>query len=255
MNWRLPPQLPPPFEGPAVFETCQVKRGRILFLSGHLHRLRASIQTLGTPTWDEGFVRSQLTRAAREVEGGFVRIAVHGPAGRVIIYKHPGTPYTKSQKKRGVDLTTVPTRWPSGETAFAQVKSSERLGSVLARLEGGDSPEVLRVGPHGYLTEGTVSNFFLVKNGTLLTPPTWLGVLEGVTRSRVLRSARRWGIPSLEVPVSRHELFNADEAFLTNVLMGVFPIRTVDGRRIGTSVPGLVTRRLAQVIEKTGLRR
>ena len=147
-------------------------------------------------------------------------------------------------------MKTVAVRWPLGETAAAQVKLSERLPGVLARLEGSGVPEVLRIGPHGYLTEGSVSNLFLVKRGVLMTPPAWLGVLEGVTRSRVLRAASRLRIPVQEIPVTRHDLFNADEAFLTNVLMEALPIREADGRRIGTKVPGAVTRTIQRFLSR-----
>jgi len=124
------------------------------------------------------------------------------------------------------------------------------LGSILARLEGDGSFEVLRLNFQGYLTEGTISNFFLVKDGILYTPPAWIGVLQGISRARVLRAARRWRMEVREIPVTRHELFNADEAFLTNVLMGVLPIRRVDGRAIGSNVPGPWTLRFMRLTGK-----
>jgi len=130
----------------------------------------------------------------------------------------------------------------------AQVKSSQRLTSILARQEGINSDEVLLLGAHGYLTEGTVSNLFLVKDSTLVTSPGWQGILEGVTRGLVRKAARRMRIPYLEIPVTRHDLFNADEAFLTNVLMDILPVRQVDGRRIGTKVPGPITQRLGRAL-------
>jgi branched-chain amino acid aminotransferase len=130
----------------------------------------------------------------------------------------------------------------------ASVKCSERLSGVLARLEGPGATEVLSLNRQGYLTEGTVSNLFLVKDRRLFTPPAWAGVLEGVTRRKVWQAARRLGIPVCEVLLTRHEMFNADEAFLTNVLMEILPIRVVDGRRIGSRVPGAVTRRLMRAM-------
>ena len=104
------------------------------------------------------------------------------------------------------------------------------------------------MGPHGYVTEGTVSNLFFIQGKELVTAPAWAGILEGVTRSRVIRAARRMGVAVKEVPFTRHDLFNAEEAFLTNVLMGILPVRQVDGRRIGEKTPGPVTRKLMRAL-------
>ena len=241
--------LQPLFDASGGFETCRVKRGTVLHLEDHLERLEATLQALGMPRGSRDRWRRSLTRAARGIRDGFIRIGVNRVGEPpIIVYRKLAVPYSAKQGAKGVKVVTAPTRWPSGEPTAAQAKHSERLSSVLARLEGRDAVEVLRLGPHGYLTEGTVSNLFLVKNGVLITPPTWAGVLEGVTRQRVIQAALRLKIPVQEVMVTRHELFNADEAFLTNVLMGALPIREADGRRIGTTVPGSITRRIVRRI-------
>ncbi len=236
--------LPRPFDASGAFETCRVSRGKVLFLEEHLHRLSESLKTLGVSGWNRERSRRRLREAASGVRQGYVRIAVGREQGTVVVHRKEGLPYPPRLRREGIRLTTVPTRWPQGEAAPAQAKSSERLSGVLARLEGGQAAEVLRIGPHGYLTEGTASNLFMVREGALCTPPRWLGVLEGVTRWRVLEAAGRLKIPTREIPFSRHDLFNAEEAFLTNVLMGILPIREVDGRRIGSRLPGRITRRL-----------
>lgn len=238
--------LPKPFDASGVFETCRVKGGKILFLEGHLHRLGESLRTVGISGWDIEEVRLRLAEAAKGIRQGYVRIAVGRERGSLLVHAKDGLPYPAGLRRKGIRLTTATTRWPAGEPAAAQAKTSERLSGVLARLEGGEAPEVLRIGPQGYLTEGTASNLFMVREGTLCTPPRWLGVLEGVMRWRVLQAARRLRIPTREIPFSRHDLFNAEEVFLTNVLMGILPVREVDGRRIGMQLPGRVTRRLME---------
>lgn len=249
MNGNGP--VPAEFDASGAFETCRVKAGRVLRLGDHLERLRASLKTLGVAEWDEREVRSKLETAARGMRIGTVRAAVRREGTpRLVIHRYAGVPYSAGQARRGVSVRTVASRWPASETGVAQVKSSERLGSVLARMEVEECAEVLRIGRHGYLTEGTVSNLFLVREGALFTPPGWLGVLEGVTRHRVLEAARRLRLPVRIEPVTRHDLFNAEEAFLTNVLMEILPVREVDGRRIGTRVPGPVTRRLKRVLSR-----
>ncbi len=262
-----------PFDASGCFETCRVERGRVLRLEEHLSRLAASAKTLGMPALDGRAARAEAAQAARGIEDGYIRIAAlrqpeasddsravsapssgighwvpHKERPRLLVHRHAGVPYPARWKREGIAVRTVPTRWPPGETAVGQAKVSERLSGVLARAEAPESAEVLRIGPHGYLTEGTVSNLFLVMGGILVTPPAWLGILEGVTRARVLREARRMRVPAEEVPVTRHDLFNAEEAFLTNVLMPILPLREVDGRRIGASVPGPVTRRLMRAL-------
>ena len=248
---RVSPLSPVPaiFDASGVFETCRVEKGKVLHREEHLRRLQASLKTAGIFSWDEASVRRELGRAAAGMRRGFVRVAVRRAGDpRFLVYRHPGLPYSSRDLRRGIEIRTVAARWPSGESSWAQAKLSERLGGALARAEAPESPDVLRLGPHGYLTEGTVSNLFFVKEGTLTTAPTWIGVLEGVTRANVIRAARRLKIPVRVTPFGRHDLFNAEETFLTNVLMGVLPVSVVDGRRIGGRAPGPVTRKLMREI-------
>ena len=226
----------------------------------HLDRLQSSLRTLGLPPCQEQEVRNSLKESARGILEGYVRIGIwlrleeaaplvisesrRTEKSRTIIHMNPQIPYSREQIRKGISVTTVPTRMAPVEAIQSRVKSSERLSSVLARLESPESVEVLRIEPQGFLTEGTISNLFFVKGKAVVTPPAWLGVLEGVTRTHVIEAARRLKILVQEIPVTRHDLFNADEAFLTNVLMGILPIRQVDGRTIGTRVPGPITRRL-----------
>ena len=250
MNGSSP--VPAEFDASGVFETCRVRQGRVLRLEEHLHRLRASLKTVGISSWDEVLARRELDRSARNLRKGSVRIAVRRSGNpRILVHAHSELPYSSRQHRQGISLRTVPTRWPAGETAWAQAKCSERLSGVLARIEAAGAPEALRLGPRGDVTEGTVSNLFFMRAGALMTAPAWLGVLEGVTRARVIRAARQLKIPVREIPFSRHDLFNAEEVFLTNVLMGILPVREVDGRRIGGRVPGPVTRRLARILNET----
>lgn len=249
-NWSKLEQVPEALDSSGAFETCRVRRGKPLFLQEHLIRLEASLKTLGIFSWDKKRAGREILQAACSVKEGYVRIAV-GRSARTpwILHAQKGVPYSSKQRERGISVVTAPTRWPSGETGFAQAKGSQRMSGILARLEGPEASEALRIGPHGYLTEGTVSNLFMVKSNAIWTPPHWLGVLEGVTRARVMEAALHLRIPVIEVPLTRHELFNAEEAFLTNVLMDILPIREVDGRRIGLRIPGRLTRRLMRALK------
>ena len=234
--------VPEQFDSSGCFETIRVENGRPVDLREHMQRIRGSLHALAVDFSGQDGLTAEIRKEARRIGSGYVRVAVsrYGEK-RKILHSSARTPYAPALQNRGVRLRTVPTRCPSGETSLSLSKHSERLSSILARCEGGKSFDVLRFGSHGFLTEGTVSNFFFVKEGTLFTPPLWIGVLEGVMRGKVLQAARRLKIPVREVPVTRHDLFNADEAFITNVLMKLLPVLEVDGRRIGEIAPGPVT--------------
>lgn len=232
-----------------VFETLQVVRGRPVALGAHWERLRASLRTVGRPG-PPGAVRAQVVAAARAAKAGGVRVDVVSSAWDPTVSvcllprrdrrgEHPGW-------RGGVAVVTAPGRAHSPSAIPAQVKSIERLPSIMAWGERASRGifEILWRNPQGYLTEGTVSNLLIVQRGQLVTPPTWVGVLPGVVREAMLRLAARWGIPAVERPFTRHELYTATEALLTNSLIEVVAVRTVDGRRIGGPCPGPITRRL-----------
>ena len=248
---QLQPYPPECFDASGAFETCRVRKARVIHQKEHMSRLEGSLKTLGISPLETGVLERELARAARKVGEGFVRVAVRRVGRpRIIIHEEPHLPYKRKELDHGISVVTAATRQPGTQALPAQAKYSERLSSILARMEGKIAPEILRLNSLGFLTEGTVSNLFIVKEGELLTPPTWLGVLEGVTRDQVFQVARRLRIPMRETPLTRHDLFCADEAFLTNVLMGVGPIREVDGRRIGAAVPGPITRCLMKAMRK-----
>ena len=251
----FPSDIPEQFDASGCFETCGVRRGVILYAVEHRRRLAASLKTLGIPADSLAGAWAEATATAKTIRDGVIRIAIRrakNPAW--LIHSHEGISYSPEQLKNGVSVRTVSSRWPMGETAVAQAKISERLSSIFAKMEEPDAVEQIRIGPHGYLTEGTVSNLFLVLGDRLVTPPPWLGVLSGVTRARVIRAAKRFKIAVDEIPVTRHELYNAREVFLTNALMGALPVREADGRLIGKGVPGPVTRRLMKEMNKGGSR-
>ncbi len=241
--------VPEPFDASGCFETIRVERSRGVNLKEHLRRLRASLQTVGIGFPAERALLSRINAEAGRIKEGYVRMAVRR-SGEMVVQSGRNHRYSAAQARKGISLVTAAARWPAGEIGLAQVKHSERLAGILARAEARAMPEVLRLGAHGYLTEGTVSNLFFVKEGTLFTPPVWSGVLDGITRRAVLAAAKRLQVPVREVPVTRHELFNAEEAFLTNVLMDLLPVREVDGRRIGDKIPGPITRRLKKEVKR-----
>ncbi|MDP3704110.1 MAG: aminotransferase class IV, partial [Candidatus Omnitrophota bacterium] len=180
-------------------------------------------------------------------------LASAGGAGSVAsIVVQPATLPPASAYRRGIALAVVPTRKYPVNTIDNQAKYSARLASVMAvadaQLRGAD--EALWIDALGYVTESTASNFGIIRGQTIVTPPCWLGLLAGITRDILCELALSLRLPLQELPLTRHDVYNADEAFLTSTLKEILPVTTVDGRRIGTGRPGPVSRRLLQAFRR-----
>jgi branched-chain amino acid aminotransferase len=122
------------------------------------------------------------------------------------------------------------------------VKSLNYLNNIYAKIEANLAgvPEAIMLNQEGYVAEATGDNIFLVKKGKLITPPVYVGLLEGVTRNAVMDLAHARGIEVQERVFTRHDVYNADEFFLTGTAAELIPCVKVDGRPIGTGQPGPV---------------
>jgi branched-chain amino acid aminotransferase len=127
--------------------------------------------------------------------------------------------------------------------------TGQYLNSSLAKAEAlkAGYDEGILLNPHGYVTDGSGENVFVVRDGTLLTPPLAAGCLAGITRASIMRIAEDAGIPVREADLPRTELYLADEAFFTGTAAEVVPIREVDDRVLGD--PGPITRRVQEVFK------
>lgn len=232
--------------------------GRIFRLNDHLDRLSASATFLGTrvPSDRRALARRLTDALARsKVKEAVVRVALmpgaHGAAVPSIVVL-PAIRPPAAAYRRGIRLAVVPTRKFSVGSITPQAKYSARLGSVLAvmdaQLRGVD--EALFLDATGSVTESTASNFGIIRRGEVITPPYWLGLLAGITRDVLFELAEELKLPIHEEPLTRHDLYNADEAFLTSTLKEVMPVTEIDGRRIGTGRPGPLTRRLHRAFRR-----
>ena len=131
-------------------------------------------------------------------------------------------------------------------TTSPRVKSLNYLNNVMAKADAIDlgADEAIMLTIEGYVCECTGDNIFIVRDGVLLTPPTSMGILEGVTRRLVMELARRRGIEVREDVLVRHDLYVADECFGTGTAAEVVPITKIDGRNIGDGMPGSMTKQL-----------
>ena len=141
---------------------------------------------------------------------------------------------------------TAQTRRNLPQALNPKIKSLNYLNNILAKIEAVKYgvEEAIMINQEGYVVECTGDNIFLVRDGTLITPPSHVGALEGITRNTVIELAAQIGIPSKEDLFTRYEVYTADECFLTGTAAEVIPVVKVDRRVIGNGTPGTMTQKL-----------
>jgi branched-chain amino acid aminotransferase len=151
-----------------------------------------------------------------------------------------------------LELVTVPTRRNLPEALNPRIKSLNYLNNILAKMEGTDrgAPEAVMLSAEGYVAECTGDNIFIVRRGQLLTPPTYIGALEGITRNAVIGLAREMKVEVAEEILTRHDLYNAEECFLTGTAAEIVPVVAIDGRTIGSGRPGTMTGKLLKAFRR-----
>ena len=149
--------------------------------------------------------------------------------------------------QKGVELKTAVMRRPDLRADNPQIKCSQYVGGVLASLdESGKRPhEMVFLGNGGAVAEGSVSNLFIITSKRVLTPSVGSGILSGVTRAFVLDLCRERALEVAETFLTRHEIYNADECFMTNTSSEILPVVKLDGRLSGSGIPGPMTKILA----------
>ena len=152
----------------------------------------------------------------------------------------------------GMSIITASVTRNHPNSLSPRIKSLNYLNNILAKWEAIDAgvPEALMLNHLGYVCECTGDNFFIVKDGQLITPPPESGILLGITRQVVMDLARQAGIPVAETNLTRHDVYIADESFLTGTGAEIVPVTRIDGRTIGDAKPGPITRRLLEAFHK-----
>ncbi len=261
--------------GDGVFEGIRSYNCLVFKLKEHLDRLYESAHTLmlEIPNTKEEMTEIVLeTLRANQLRDSYVRVVVTRGTGdlgldpqkckkaTVFVIADKITLYPEKMYRQGMDIITVPTVRNLPEAVNPAIKSLNYLNNILAKIEANNSGyiEALMLNHQGYVAECTGDNIFIVKERILLTPPTYVGVLEGITRQAIIDLARRNDIPVQEKLLTRHDLFNADESFLTGTAAEVIPVVKIDGRVIGNGKPGKVTSKLksafGDLTKKDGVR-
>jgi branched-chain amino acid aminotransferase len=248
--------------GDSVYETIGTVRGRLFALSEHLDRLERSASRLALrmpPRADIQKAIDETIAAAGNAESRVRVIVTRGsgkldldPASadepRLVVIVQPLTGPTPEMYDKGVAVAIVSVTRNLPGAIDPSIKSGNYLNNVLALSEARRHPgvhEAILLSAGGSVAEGATSNVFAVRSGAVETPALTVGILDGVTRGKVIALARANDILCREVEfMSPEALRGADEVFLTSAARGVLPVSGIDGRPVGGGVPGPVTRRL-----------
>ena len=246
--------------GYGLFETMRAYSGRVFRLTQHLARLQRSADFMALT---DKLAHYDLARAvsdtiqANALSDARIRLSVSAGPGEiapdpdrcgeptVFIVARPYTPLSHQVYERGF-RACISTFRRDSLSPLSRVKSCNYLLSALARREAKlvKADEALLLNEEGELTEGSVSNLFVISDGVVLTPPLESGTLPGITRETVLEIATSLMINVEERKLVPGQLYRADEAFLTNSVLEIVPLTIVDDKPVGSGRPGALTRKL-----------
>ena len=248
--------------GDGVFEGIRAYGGRVFMLEEHVERLYHSARAIALriPISRERMCEAVVETCRRNrIRNGYIRLLVtrgEGTLGlnpflckraQVVIIAAGIRLYPEELYEKGLKLITVGTLRNVPEAINPKIKSLNYLNNILAKIEALNAGvmEGIMLNVQGYVAEATGDNVFVVKGRRIITPPAWCGALEGITRGVVMQLAPRMGIEAAEDVLTRYDLYNADEVFLTGTAAEIIGVVEIDDRRIGTGKPGRLTRRLA----------
>ncbi len=249
--------------GDGIFEGIRAYNGRVFKLREHLDRLFCSAKAI---LLEIPMSHAQIMRAVVEacrknkIRDGYIRLLVTRGVGSlglnphgcknpsVIIIADKIQLYPPALYQKGMAIVTVPTTRNLHSALNPAIKSLNYLNNILAKIEANNAgcEEAVMLNAEGFVAECTGDNLFIVKNGELLTPPLSAGALYGITRQVVMELAEEEGFAVSEPNLTRYDLFNADECFLTGTGAEIVPVVKIDGRVIGTGKPGPITRKLEE---------
>ncbi len=249
--------------GDGVFEGIRAYKGRVFQAEAHMRRLYegASAICLKIPIDPKAFEQAiHDTLKANNLQNAYIRAVVTRGAGYLGL--HPSKTadpavfiitcglalYPPELYEKGMAIVTASTIRNHPHALSAQVKSLNYLNNIMAQIEAtqAGAVEAVMLNHEGYVAECTGDNIFVVRKGQLFTPPGSAGILEGITRAVVMELARHRGIPVYEKNMTRHDLYVADECFLTGTGAEIMPITAIDQRSIGSGRIGAMTRQLLE---------
>jgi branched-chain amino acid aminotransferase len=262
--------------GDGVFEGIRMYSGNVFRLKEHLERLydsaRSILLTIPYSYEELEEIVLETLRKNQFHEGAYIRLVVSRGAGdlgldprkchqpNLVVIAEQLALFPQDLYEKGITMVTVPTRRNRPDILSPKVKSLNYLNNIMVKVEATNAgaDEALTLNTEGYVAEGSGQNIFIVKGGELLTPPSYVGALEGVTRNAIIDLARDLGYVVKEQPFTRHDVYVAEEVFLTGTAAEVIPVVKLDGRVIADGTPGVHTHTLLnafrQLVVKDGVK-
>ncbi len=254
--------------GDGVFEGIRAYNGRIFCIDEHIDRLyesaesimikiplsrkemkNAIIETVRRNDLKDAYIRPVISRGK-----GALGLDPRGCSEPTIVIivdaetRHPEDMRAKPLSKQGIKVITTAWRRNGPDILSPRIKSTNYLNNILAKQQANavGAQDAIFLNQQGYVCELTGDNLFIIKNARLITPPLWLGILDGITRREVLRIASEQSFETAEEPLTMHDLYTCDECFCTATRIEVIPIVWIDGRQIGDGMPGPITVKLKE---------
>jgi branched-chain amino acid aminotransferase len=247
--------------GDGLFETMRSYKGNIFRIDSHLERLYQSLeciylnvpmtvgemknamgQTLLLNGQPDCMIRLTISRG--EQSSGFNINSDIAPTLVIIVKPLEGLP--REWYERGIKISLFPAMAQKVGGLARSIKSCNFLNNILIREKANQngSVEGILMDDKGQVTEGTTSNIFIVKDGTLITPAINENILAGITRQAVLEIAEQLKLPLAEQAINAKDIYHAEEVFITNSRIEILPVCRADDRKIGNECPGPITRQL-----------
>ncbi len=250
--------------GDSVYEVVPTYQNVPCFLSEHLARLRQSANAIALQIpWTDDQFKTEINRTIQEAGNpeSYIRIVVTRGEGEIdidpsschrpniLLYVTPLKSFPEEYYRNGVEISLVSIKRNSKDALNPGIKTGNYLNNVLAQMEAvkGGAKDALMLNHDGYLTECTTSNFFMIRNGALLTPSLDCGILSGITREIILKLANESGVLVEEGKWLPEELDHIDEAFISGSIKKIMPVCRIDNRLIGDGKVGPVTKKLMKL--------
>jgi branched-chain amino acid aminotransferase len=253
--------------GDGVFEGIRLYQGNIFRLDAHLERLEYSAKALLLKMpWSRAEIAEATCETCRQngLTDGYIRLVVTRgvgdlglspwlcPVPSIFIIAAKIALYPAEHYTTGLSICTVATRRMNPAALPPAVKSLNYLNNILAKIEARQAGclEAIMLNDQGYVAECTGDNLFIVHKGEILTPAASQGALKGITRDAIFDIASELKIPMRETNLTRYDVWNADECFLTGTAAEVIPVVKLDGREIGSGKPGTITGRVLEAFRR-----
>ncbi|MCH8474542.1 MAG: branched-chain-amino-acid transaminase [Opitutales bacterium] len=257
--------------GDGIFEGIRLYEGCVFRLEEHLERLEYSAKAiLLTIPYSRTEMAEIVCECCRlnNLRDGYIRLVVTRGVGNlglapescpkpsVFCIADKIQLYPKEFYEKGLDIVTVPTRRINPAALNPAIKSLNYLNNIFARIEATTAGvvEAIMLNDQGYVAECTGDNLFIIHKGKLYTPPASAGALKGITRDAVISVAEELNVPLIETNLTRYDIWNAEECFLTGTAAELVPVVSVDRRVIGQGKVGEFTNRFLDAFHQRVIR-